>query len=72
MVHCLLAQGQNKTFILLFDEKATEEKTKENKPRFDLSTTEHIEYDSNKLSDLKSELKEKLKNILNNICEPIR
>ena len=67
-----LAQGQNKTFILLFDEKATEEKTKENRPRFDLSTTEHIKYDSNHLNNLKSELKEKLKNILNNICEPIR
>ena len=65
-----LAQGQNKPLILLFDEKATEEKTKENKPRFDLSTMEHIKYDSNNLSNLKSELKEKLKNILNNICEP--
>lgn len=62
-----LAQGQNKPLILLF-----EEKIKENKLPFDLSTMEHIEYDSNNLNDLKSKLKEKLKNILSNICEPIR
>lgn len=67
-----LALGQNKALILLFDEKATEEKTKEKDPRFDLLTMEHIEYNSNHLSDLKSKLKEKLKNILSNICEPIR